>query len=118
ATSVNYYLDGIPYYPLGQDSVMVDPSLLPLGLLDRVEIEPLPGQLTVRLFTRRNDRSAPYSRIGIASGDLQIARYQGQLEKSSSKGIAFTAAFYHTSVPTQKGVSGDYSNTQGWLRLG
>jgi hypothetical protein len=117
ATSVDYYLDGIPYYPLGQDSVMVDPSLLPLGLLDRVEIEPLPGQLTVRLFTRRNDRTAPYSRIGIASGDLQIARYQGQLEKRSAKGPGFAAAFDHFAVPVQRGESGEYSNTQALVRL-
>lgn len=117
ATSVRYLLDGIPYFGLGQDSVMVDPSYFPLSFLDRVEIDRLPGQLTVWLFTRRNDRSAPYSRIGIASGDLQIARYQGQLEKRSAKGPGFAAAFDHFSVPVQQGASGSYSNLQAWLRL-
>lgn len=118
STSVEYVLDGIPYLPIGQDSTMLDPTLLPLSFLDRIEVEKLPGLLRVLLFTHRHDRSVPYSRIGIASGDLQIARYQGELQKSSATGIQFTAAFDHFSVPAQPSVSGDYSNTQGWLRLG
>lgn len=117
ATSVEYLLDGVPYLPLGQDSLMVDPSLFPLSFIDRIEVERLPGQLRVFLFTRRQDRSVPYSRIGIASGDLQIARYQGELEKRSRKGFGFAAAFDHFSVPVQRGDVGDYSNTQGLLRL-
>ena len=36
ATSVDYLLDGMPYLPIGQDSVMVDPSLFPVSLLDRM----------------------------------------------------------------------------------
>jgi hypothetical protein len=117
ATSVEYVLDGIPYLPMGQDSVMVDPTLLPVSFLDRIEIERLPGQLRVLLFTHRHDRSVPYSRIGIASGDLQIARYQGQLEKRSARGPGFSAAFDHFGVPVQRGQVGEYSNTQEWIRL-
>jgi hypothetical protein len=117
ATSVSYVLDGFPIVPLGQDSVMVDPSLLPLSFLDRIEIERIPGQLKVWLFTRRNDRSAPYSSIGIASGDLQIARYQGQLEKRSARGPGVALAFDHFDVPAQQGQLGNYGNTQAWIRL-
>jgi TonB-dependent receptor-like protein len=117
ATSVEYLLDGIPYLPIGQDSVMVDPSMLPLSFLDRVEIEKVPGQLRVYMFTHRHDRQVPYSRIGIGAGDLQIARYQGVLEKRSARGLGFAAAFDHFSVPAQRGEKGSYSNTQGWLRL-
>ena len=117
ATSVDYVLDGVPYLPIGQDSLTVDPSILPMSFLARVEIERLPGHLKVYLFTHRHDRTVPYSRIGIASGDLQIARYQGTLEKRSSKGFGFAVAFDHLSVPAQQGVSGDYSNTQARLRL-
>ena len=117
ATSVDYVLDGVPYLPIGQDSLMVDPSILPMSFLSRVEVERLPGHLRVHLFTHHHDRSVPYSRIGIASGDLQIARYQGELEKRSTKGFGFAAAFDHLSVPAQQGVSGDYSNTQARLRV-
>lgn len=117
ASSVEYVMDGIPYEPMGQDSLMVDPSLLPLSFLERIEIERLPGLLRVLMFTHRYDRSVPYSRIGIASGDLEIARYQGILEQRSARGLGFTAAFDHFSVPAQPSVSGDYRNTQGLLRV-
>ncbi|HEV8148970.1 MAG TPA: Plug domain-containing protein [Gemmatimonadales bacterium] len=116
ASSVSYLLDGIPYLPLGQDSLLVDPSLFPLSFIDRVEIERLPGQLRVSLFTHRNDRSAPYSRIGIGSGDLRIARYQGQLEKRSARGPGFAVGFDHFAVPVQSGQTGAYENTQAMLR--
>ncbi|HSB54138.1 MAG TPA: hypothetical protein VLD58_07265, partial [Gemmatimonadales bacterium] len=117
ARSVEYLLDGIPYEPVGQDSLAVDPSMLPLSFIDRIEIERLPGLLRVFLFTRHHDRSVPYTRIGIASGDLQFARYQAVLEKRNAKGLGFGAAFDHLSVPAQPSTPGDYSNTQGWLRL-
>ena len=118
ATAVTYLLDGIPYLAMGEDSVMVDPSTLPLSFIERVEIERLPGQLRVWLFTRRNDRAAPYSRIGISSGDARIARYQGLLEKRSTKGPGVGLAFDHLSVPLAgESETGSYENTQAWIRL-
>lgn len=116
ATSVEYVVDGIPFLPIGGDTLMVDPSMLPLSLIDRMEIERFPGQLRVWLFTHRNDRVAPFSRIGVASGDLRIERYQGELEKRSARGPGFALAFDHLRVPTQQ-ASGVYSNTQGMVRL-
>ena len=119
--SVEYLVDGIPYLPIGGDSVAVDPSLFPLSLIHRVEVERLPGQLRVWLFTYRNDRVAPYSRIGIASGDLRIERYQGELEKRSGSGPGLALAFDHLGVPAQTGTiqsnPAGYSNTQGIVRL-
>ncbi len=42
--SVEYLVDGIPYLPIAGDTVMVDPSLLPLSMIDRMEIERLPAR--------------------------------------------------------------------------
>ena len=117
AASVEYVLEGVAYLPMGQDSLSLDPSMLPLSFLDRIEIERLPGLLRVMLFLRRHDRGVPYSRIGIASGDLEIARYQGVIEKRGSNGLGVTAAFDHFGVPAQPSVLGDYSNTQGLIRV-
>jgi hypothetical protein len=117
AASVEYVLEGVSYLPMGQDSLALDPSMLPLSFLDRIEIERLPGLLRVLLFLRRHDRGVPYSRIGIASGDLEIARYQGVIEKRGSNGLGVTAAFDHFGVPAQPSVLGDYSNTQGLIRV-
>lgn len=116
--SVEFVLDGIPYLSLSTDSTHVDPSVLPLSFFDRIEVERLPGLLRVSLFTRRHDRRAPRSRIGVASGDGDFARYQGMLEKRGGGGQAFALAFEHLSVPSVGRFIGDYRNTQGWIQLG
>ena len=103
AGSVEYLVDGFPYQPIGPDSVTVDPSLFPLSFIDRVEVERSPGQLRVWLFTHRNDRAAAYSRIGIASGDRRIERYQGQLEKRGVRGLGFGLAFDHLGCRSRAG---------------
>ncbi|MGH7516590.1 MAG: TonB-dependent receptor plug domain-containing protein [Gemmatimonadales bacterium] len=103
-TSVEYHLDGLPYLAAGADSVGVDPSLIPLSLLDRVEIDRWPGLLRVRLFTLTHDRLAPRSRIAVARGAADFARYQGSLEKRSRSGLGFAVAAENTSVPAATGI--------------
>jgi TonB-dependent Receptor Plug Domain len=116
ASSVEYYLDGMPYVAAGVDSLAVDPALLTISFLDRIEVERWPGQLRVYLFTRRHDRLAPRSRIGIARGDDDYARYEGSLERRFSNGIGFAVAADYLNSPTASGTSSSYSNTQFWLQ--
>ncbi|MEO8451114.1 MAG: Plug domain-containing protein [Gemmatimonadota bacterium] len=112
-----FFLDGVPYLPLGVDSLAVDPSLFALSFLERIEIERLPGQLRVYLYTKRHDRLVPRSRVGIASGDQQVARYQASLEARRKSGVGFVAAAEHLAVPQQTALGGSYSNTQVWAQL-
>ncbi len=112
AASAEYYLDGIPYVPAGVDSVAVDPALFSISLLDRIEVERWPGQLRVHLFTRRHDRLAPGSRIAVARGDEDFARYEASLERRFRSGLGFSLAGDYLSSPTISGASSDYSNTQ------
>jgi len=79
ATSAEYYLDGLPYVATGVDSVAVDPALFSLSFLDRIEVERWPGLLRVHLVTRRHDRRAPRSRIGIA--DQAALALRGELHR-------------------------------------
>ncbi|HEY7481014.1 MAG TPA: TonB-dependent receptor plug domain-containing protein [Gemmatimonadales bacterium] len=116
ATSAEYYLDGLPFVPAGVDSVGVDPALFSISFLDRIEVERWPGLLRVHLSTRRHDRLAPRSRIGIARGDGDFARYEGSLERRFANGIGFGAAGDYLNSPTATGASSDYSNTQLWLQ--
>jgi hypothetical protein len=118
ATSVEYYLDGLPYVAAGVDSVAVDPALFSISFLDRIEVERWPGQLRVHLYTRRHDRLAPRSRIGIARGEDDFARYEGSLERRFANGIGFGVAGDYLNSPTASGASSDYSNTQLWLQAG
>lgn len=114
--SMELVIDGVPYQPLGPDSVAVDPSLLPMTFFDRVEIERLPGQLRVHLFSRRHDRLPPRTKVGVASGDFQIARYIASLEKRTAAGFGYVVAAEHLAVPLRSGDQGSYSNTQTWFQ--
>ncbi|MFN0179777.1 MAG: TonB-dependent receptor [Gemmatimonadales bacterium] len=116
AASAEFLIDGVPFLPLGPDSVSVDPSLFPLSFFDRIEVERLPGLLRVHLFTRRHDRLPPRTRVGVASGDLDIARYIVSLERRSKGGFGFVVAAEHLAVPLRSTLPGSYSNTQVWLQ--
>jgi hypothetical protein len=116
ASSAEYYLDGVPYVPAGADSVGIDPSLFSISFLDRIEVERWPGQLRVHLFTRRHDRRAPRSRIAIARGEEDYARYEAELERSFASGAGFSLAADYLNSPTVGALSSSYSNTQVWAR--
>jgi hypothetical protein len=118
ATSAEYYLDGVPYIAAGVDSVAVDPALFSISFLDRVEVERWPGLLRVHLFTRQQDRLAPRSRIAVARGDRDFARYEADLERSFPSGLGFALAADYLNSPTASGTSSAYSNTQVWGRGG
>jgi hypothetical protein len=114
ATSAEYVFDGVPYVAAGVDSVGVDPALFSLSFLERIEVERWPGLLRVYLYTRRQDRLSSRSRIGIARGDHEFARYEGDLERRFPVGIGFGLAADYLNSPTASGVSSSYSNTQFW----
>jgi hypothetical protein len=116
ASSAEYYLDGLPYVPAGVDSIAVDPALFSISFLDRIEVERWPGLLRVYLFTRRHDRVAPRSRIAIARGDGDFARYEGSLERRFRNGLGFAVAGDYLNSPTASGMSSNYSNNQFWLQ--
>jgi hypothetical protein len=114
--SAEYYLDGMPYIAAGPDSLAADPALFSISFLDRIEVERWPGQLRVYLFTRQNDRLAPRSRIAIARGDNNFARYEAELERRFVNGLGFSLGADYLSSPTASGRRSDYSNTQIWAQ--
>ena len=116
ASSAEYYLDGLPYVAAGVDSVAVDPALFSISFLERIEVERWPGLLRIYLVTRRHDRIAPRSRIAIARGDGDFARYEGELERRYQSGLGFALAGDYLNSPTASGSSSTYSNTQAFLQ--
>jgi hypothetical protein len=114
--SAEYYLDGVPYVPMGVDSLAVDPALFSLSFLDRMEVERWPGQIRVYLFTRRHDRRAPRSRIAIARGDNNFARYEAALERRFGNSLGFALGADYMSSPTVAVRQSNYSNTQMWVQ--
>jgi len=119
AASVEYYLDGVPYQPLGPDSLSVDPASFGLSLLDRIEVERWPGQLRVLLFTRRHDRLSAHSLIGLSRGTNSSARFQAELDARGRSGVMFGLGADYFNSGVTPGQSGDFfRNTPLWLQFG
>lgn len=117
ATSVEYYLDGLPVTPVGPDSVGVDPALLPLNLIDRVEVERWAGLLRVRLYTPRHAVAAAATEILVGAGDRDFARYGGSIEKRFRSGIGYALEADYWSAPTYDAAESDAQQTNVWLQL-
>jgi hypothetical protein len=111
--AVEYFLDGLPWEPLGPDSTAADLATIGLSFLERVEVERAPGALRVHLFTRRHDVSAPLSRIAIASGDRDFARYEGLLTRRGKGGLGFAVGAEVFDVP-DPGQPAGYEHAQYW----
>jgi hypothetical protein len=117
ATSVHYVVDGLPWLALGPDSLAVDPSLWSLDLIDRVEIERLPGEIRISLHTRAHDRLAPRTRIGVTTGDRGFSRYSGSFERRWNSGIGLALAADYTGVNSPNDGPGAADNVNGWAQL-
>ena len=74
--SLEIYWDGVPYVPVGRDSVYLDPARIPLAPLERVDVIVLPAALRVYLATARQRSSAPATEVGILTGQQNIAAYR------------------------------------------
>lgn len=118
ATSVEYYLDGLPVAPLGPDSVGVDPALIPMHLLQRVEIERWAGLLRVRMYTPQYDVAAPGTSILVSTGDQSTARYGASLEKRFEGGFHYGLAADYLRAPTFDAQSSDVEQAALWVQMG
>jgi hypothetical protein len=116
ATSVQYLIDGVPWVPLGPDSLATDPSLLPVGLIDRIEIEPVPGQLRVHLMLRDHTVLAPRTRVVVARGTQDQARYEGLIEKRTRAGFGFALGAEYVVRDGPNQAAGDFSQSLGWIQ--
>lgn len=116
ATSVEYVVDGIPWAPMGPDSLAVDPSQLPIGLLDRIEVEQYPGLLRVHLFYHHHEVLAPRTRIAVGRGDFEQARYEGLIEKRWRSGLGFGLGIEYRLNDGPNDDYGDSQVTNAWAQ--
>ena len=114
STSVEYVIDGVPLLPLGQDSLAVDPSLFPLSMIDRIELETVPGLLRVHLYLRNHDLLSPRTRIAVARGDFNQARYEALFEKRFRSGVGVAGAVEFRSTPT---TARRFDNNNVWVQM-
>ncbi|MCH7874437.1 MAG: Plug domain-containing protein [Gemmatimonadetes bacterium] len=85
--AIEIFWDGVPFEPIGPDSVTVDPGRISLFLLRRVEIEVLPAGLRVYLVSERHEVASTRSVVRIVSGDFRTAAYAGLFQHRWPNGI-------------------------------
>ncbi|MES1259780.1 MAG: TonB-dependent receptor plug domain-containing protein, partial [Gemmatimonadota bacterium] len=118
AGSVEFVMDCVPMLPIGPDSIAFDPAMIPLGNLERIEVERSPGLLRVFLFTLRQDRQAPRTRIGVGQGDRGVARYSGSFERRYPGGMGLSIGADYLGLNTQPNNTGGGNTVSGWLQVG
>lgn len=84
------YWDGVPYVPVGRDSVYLDPARIPLAPLERVDVIVLPAALRVYLVTARQRSTAPTTEVGILTGQGSIADYRLGYQRRWRSGVGFS----------------------------
>ena len=85
--SFEIFVDGVPYLPLGRDSIYVDPARISLAAYQRVDVLVTPGALQVYLVSLRYRSTNPRTLIGIMTGRQDIAGYRAGYSKRSRSGF-------------------------------
>ena len=98
--ALEVYLDGVPYLPAGRDSVWLDPARIPLGPLERVEVQVLPGSLRVYLVSTRQRSTFATTEVDVKTGQFSTTGYRGGFAKRWLSGFGLS-------------VGADYNNTNG-----
>ena len=88
--AIEVYWDGVPYVPLGRDSVYLDVGRIPLAPLERVDVVVLPATLRVYLVTARQSSTATASAIGINTGVLTTTGYRADFLKRWHSGLGLS----------------------------
>jgi hypothetical protein len=85
--SLEVFWDGVPYLPIGRDSLYLDPARIPLAPLERIDVLLLPAALQVYLVTARQRATATSTLVGIMTGDQDIAEYRGGYSTRTRSGF-------------------------------
>ncbi len=118
AAALEVYWDGVPYLPLGRDSIFLDPARVPLGPLQRIEVLVDPATVRVYLVTRSPATTEPVTAIEIATGTARYAIYRGLFARRwrSGFGITLRADFGATDGYSQTPHT-KFRSTDLWARL-
>lgn len=116
-TALEVYWDGVPYQPLGLDSVFVDPGQIPLTYLNRIDIEILPGTIRVHLVSERHEGSAPRSNVRVVSGAFETGAYAGLFQKRWPSGLGVDLAADFVGTQGSPTASRSTQSFDMWAKL-
>ncbi len=115
AARVRVFLDGLEYDALDPHAGgIVDLARLPLWPIQEITVERSPAEVRVYLDTWTVDRTTPYTRTDITTGDLQTNLYRGYFGRRFGHGelLQFGVEQYGT-LPTRAGGTSDQLSLMG-----
>jgi TonB-dependent Receptor Plug Domain len=117
--ALEIYWDGVPYAPIGRDSIYIDPARIPLAPLERVDVIVLPAALRVYLVTARARSTAAGTQIGILTGEQDIAGYRAgySTRARSGFGIALVADWNSVGIGPVGSTTTPFGTSDLWLKL-
>jgi len=111
------FRDGVPYLPLGRDSVFLDPARISLAPLERVEVIVLPAALRVYLVTLRQRSTETASQVGVATGEVRTANYRGAYLRRWRSGLGLSlVADYNNNDGIAGTSSAPFNSVDLWLK--
>jgi TonB-dependent receptor-like protein len=117
AAGLEIYWDGVPYLPIGRDSVFLDPARISLAPLERVDVVVLPASLRVYLVTLRQSSTATTSEVGVATGDVATANYRGAFLRRWRSGLGLSlVADYNNNNGIAGSTSNPFRSVDLWLK--
>ena len=117
AAGLEVYWDGVPYLPLGRDSVFLDPARIPLAPLERIDVIVLPGSLRVYLVTLRQRSTETASQVGVATGEVKTANYRGAFLRRWRSGLGLSlVADYNNNDGIEGSSSTAFNSVDLWLK--
>ena len=117
AAGLEIYWDGVPYLPLGRDSVFLDPARISLAPLERIDVIVLPASLRVYLVTLRQRSTETASQVGVATGEVKTANYRGAFLRRWRSGLGLSlVADYNDNQGIEGTSNAAFNSRDVWLK--
>jgi hypothetical protein len=115
--ALEVYWDGVPYLPVGRDSVWLDPARIPLAPVELVDVQVLPSTLRVYLVSARHNSTVPRTEVRISTGANSIAQYRGGFAKRWASGLGLSLAADYRNIDGIEGSSTTaFNDVDLWLK--
>lgn len=117
AAAIELYWDGMPYRPVGRDSVFLDAGRIALAPLERIEVVRSPDRLRVDLITHNIPDTDPRTGVIITTGDMDIATYDGAFGRRWRSGLGLLLAYNYNSLNGDGSNTTDFRQSDVWLKF-
>ncbi len=112
------FWDGVPYTPLGRDSIYLDPARIALAPVERVDVIVLPATLQVYLATAAHRSTNPRTQVGVLTGRQDIAGYRAGYSKRSRSGfgVSLVADWSSMGAGPVSNTTTSFGTSDLWLK--